>query len=264
MHETLKRGLSGFIYVALLLFCTLHSNNFFIILFGILMLIASFEFSKLIKIPTVLTLFIGTMFYVFLIYLEKTMPIITLIAALVSILILLKMSYVLFISKPTVINKFEKWIVFIGYIAIPFALIALFPFNNQNYNPKAIISIFILIWINDTFAYLVGKNFGKNKLWESISPKKTIEGFVGGVLFSLLGGYFLSLYYLQDNNFKWICIALLISFLVMIGDLIESKIKREAGVKDSGKIMPGHGGILDRMDSIIFAIPFIYLLQKLF
>ena len=118
----------------------------------------------------------------------------------------------------------------------------------------------MLIWTNDTFAYLVGKNFGKHKLFPSVSPKKTIEGFIGGLLFSVICGILLGKYFIGVKHiYFWVVIAIIVSIFSTLGDLIESKLKRIAGVKDSGTIMPGHGGILDRLDSIIFVIPFINL-----
>ena len=117
-----------------------------------------------------------------------------------------------------------------------------------------------MIWTNDTFAYLVGKNFGKNKLFPSVSPKKTIEGFAGGLVFTIIGGTLLANYYIMASTlYIWIVIAAIVSVFSTLGDLIESKLKRVAGIKDTGNIMPGHGGILDRLDSIIFVIPFINL-----
>jgi phosphatidate cytidylyltransferase len=140
------------------------------------------------------------------------------------------------------------------------------PFGINGYNPKILISIFILIWTNDSFAYIVGKSIGKTKLFERISPKKTIEGSIGGIVFSVIAGYLISKYYIQiaeRNIFIWIIIALIVGFFGTIGDLIESKFKRLAGVKDSGKIMPGHGGVLDRLDSVIFVAPIVFLFYQI-
>jgi len=122
---------------------------------------------------------------------------------------------------------------------------------------------FILVWVNDSFAYLVGKNIGKQKLFPSISPKKTVEGFLGGLFFACVSSFFIAKY---SNTFEftvWLILAIIVSVFGTLGDLIESKYKRQAGVKDSGVIMPGHGGLLDRLDSIIFAAPFIYLFLRL-
>jgi len=124
------------------------------------------------------------------------------------------------------------------------------------------ISVLVLIWVNDSFAFIVGKNFGKRKLFVSVSPKKTIEGFIGGFICALITAYIISDSPLNSTNFSlinWFIIAAIVSIIGTIGDLVESKLKRQANIKDSGTIMPGHGGILDRLDSLLFAAPFVYL-----
>ena len=149
---------------------------------------------------------------------------------------------------------------------MPFIIITKIPFGINGYNPKIIIGIFILIWTNDTFAYIVGKSIGKHKLYEKISPKKTIEGFLGGIVFAVLASYLIATYYIegkQTAQFIWLGFALIVGVFGTIGDLIESKFKRIANVKDSGAIMPGHGGVLDRLDSVIFVAPFIFLFYQL-
>ncbi|MCL4124781.1 UNVERIFIED_CONTAM: hypothetical protein GTU68_011718 [Idotea baltica] len=134
------------------------------------------------------------------------------------------------------------------------------PFLDGEYHPKIIISIFILIWVSDTFAYLVGSQIGKTKLYEKVSPNKTIEGALGGLVAALIGGYLIAKYYVQEINLiHWLIIAFIAFGFGLLGDLIESKFKREAGVKDSSNFIPGHGGFLDRLDSIIFAAPFVYV-----
>ena len=109
-----------------------------------------------------------------------------------------------------------------------------------------------MVWVNDSFAYLIGKNFGKQKLFPSISPKKTVEGFLGGLLFACISSYFIAKYTNTLEFTQWLILAIIVSVFGTLGDLIESKYKRQAGVKDSGVIMPGHGGLLDRLylDSI--------------
>ena len=120
-----------------------------------------------------------------------------------------------------------------------------------------------MIWINDSFAYLIGKNFGKQKLFESVSPKKTVEGFLGGLFFSTIGGY--AIFEITQNILfsKWLILSVIVSVFGTIGDLIESKYKRQAEVKDSGTLIPGHGGLLDRLDSALFVAPFIYLFLRI-
>jgi phosphatidate cytidylyltransferase len=182
------------------------------------------------------------------------------------LLVSVKCLLFLFNEKQKTLTSYSKYVYLIGYIILPFLLITKIPFGKVGYNPKIIISIFILIWTNDTFAYIVGKSIGKRKLFEKVSPKKTIEGFVGGVVFAVLASYIISKYYIEiveSNTFIWIITALIVSIFGTIGDLIESKFKRIAGVKDSGRIMPGHGGILDRLDSVIFATPIIFLFYQI-
>jgi phosphatidate cytidylyltransferase len=157
--------------------------------------------------------------------------------------------------------KSKRYLYIIFYIISGFVFLALIPFTNKDFEPQIILGIFILAWTNDTFAYLVGKSFGKRKLMEKISPKKTIEGFFGGIVGALFASFiFFKFTSISEYNLIfWLFLALLVSVLGTIGDLIQSKFKRLAGVKDSGNIMPGHGGVYDRLDSIIFAGPFIYL-----
>lgn len=274
MNESLKRALSGVVYVALLIIATSYSVNSFYILFGIFMLIAVYEFCQLVDLNKILPLLFGTTIYTLATYFKsgftyqsgRTNDILLLAATLfVSIKCLM-----LLFSSVTRIDKLSKYIYVIGYVIFPFLLIAKIPFGIKGFNPKIIISIFILIWTNDTFAYIVGKSIGKHKLIEKISPKKTIEGFIGGIVFSVIAGILISKFYIQAKpNHQslsliiWTVSAVIISVFSTLGDLIESKFKRIAGVKDSGNIMPGHGGILDRLDSIIFVAPFVYLFYQI-
>ena len=131
----------------------------------------------------------------------------------------------------------------------------------EGYNPNILLGIILLIWSNDTFAYLGGSVFGKNKMIERISPGKTWEGTIFGVIVTIGSGYIIGHQILGENEKMWILLGLIVPVFATIGDLIESMLKREAGVKDSGNIMPGHGGILDRFDSLIFVSPFVFLLM---
>lgn len=127
-----------------------------------------------------------------------------------------------------------------------------------------ILGIFILIWISDSAAYFVGSQLGKRKLFESVSPNKTWEGFLGAGVFTLIGAYVLSLTPLGLDFSTLMIIGLIVWPLGTLGDLIESSFKRHFKIKDSGAILPGHGGLLDRFDSFIFTIPFIlYFLRYL-
>lgn len=155
---------------------------------------------------------------------------------------------------------FFPWI----YVMFPFYLM----FSIFNFQVTAepqwtyIIGLFILVWTNDTFAYLSGRTFGKTKLFERISPNKTWEGTIGGFIFTIVAGSIYA-YCMNGDIVFWIVAAIIISPTSVLGDLIESKFKRIVDVKDSGTILPGHGGILDRFDAVIYATPFFYLLLRL-
>jgi phosphatidate cytidylyltransferase len=126
------------------------------------------------------------------------------------------------------------------------------------YNYHYVLGIILLIWASDVFAYLVGSLIGKNKLYERISPGKTWEGTIGATLLTIGCSFIIAHSYTELPIKHWIVISVIVSVFGTIGDLVESMLKRQAGVKDSGKIMPGHGGILDRFDSLLFVAPFIY------
>ena len=154
------------------------------------------------------------------------------------------------------------------YITLPIVLMIIMRTENlsalnDNYLKILPCGIIFSIWINDTMAYIVGSFIGKNPL-SSISPKKTWEGTLGGIILCVivitLIGYFTKYYSLRD----WIVISLFCAVFGTLGDLLESKLKRTAGVKDSGSLMPGHGGFLDRFDSLLVAIPFVFVYYFLF
>lgn len=161
--------------------------------------------------------------------------------------------------KNTILNISKVLISFV-YISISFSLATKIPSQKTlYYSPEVIFMLFISIWTNDTFAYIFGNLFGKTKLLEKISPKKTIEGFLGGMLMSFLLIFIFKNFTKTNLSTLDIFMIIFISvFFGTIGDLVESMFKRVNNVKDSGKIIPGHGGILDRLDSFIFSVPFIY------
>ena len=291
MNETLKRAISGAVYIILLIASILFSTESFILLFGLFLLIATYEFCALVQLKKVIPIIIVFLFYTAIALLsyyrletelclsdhfgintrlDVDIPFLNTLLLLVTIFVSIKCIFFLFDDKVQSITKASKYLYLLGYIVLPFVFITKISFGIKDYNPKIIIGLFIIIWTNDTFAYIVGKSIGKNKLFERISPKKTIEGFVGGVVFAVLAGYLISKLYIKPNpSFSeksitiWTIIALLAGIFGTIGDLIESKFKRIAGVKDSGKIMPGHGGILDRLDSVIFVAPIVFLFYQI-
>lgn len=151
------------------------------------------------------------------------------------------------------------------YVAVPMAMMAGVPLliTGGEWRPEVMILYFCIIWANDSFAYMVGVVFGRNRLNEKISPKKSWEGFAGGVVGSLLVVTFAA-NVLGESIYMWLGLGAVVSIMGCVGDLVESMFKRSCGVKDSGKIMPGHGGWLDRFDSLIFSAPFSMIFLMFF
>ncbi len=152
------------------------------------------------------------------------------------------------------------------YIAVPFSLLILFGFSEQTfsgYQPTLVIGFFFLLWANDTGAYLTGISIGKHPMFPRISPKKSWEGFVGGLFFTQLVAFIISKYFVALQMIDWIVIAFIICIFGVWGDLIESMLKRSLNIKDSGNILPGHGGILDRFDSVLFSAPIVFVYLQL-
>ena len=143
------------------------------------------------------------------------------------------------------------------YVAVPFALLNMIVFLDGQFRPLLVLALFVIIWVNDTFAYLTGSLLGKHRMFERVSPKKSWEGFIGGNLFALAAGYGLSYFEPALMWWQWMIFAQIVVVFGTLGDLMESLLKRTIGVKDSGSAIPGHGGWLDRFDSLIFATPIV-------
>ena len=164
----------------------------------------------------------------------------------------------LYLKEESAILSWAKSFFNICYVAVPMATLAYI----YSIQPILALIILALIWINDTGAFLVGCSIGKHRLFERISPKKSWEGFFGGFVFCIAAGAAANLYFTEESWLQWAVLGAVVSIAATLGDLIESLIKRTVGVKDSGNIMPGHGGILDRIDSLLLVAPatLVYLL----
>lgn len=270
MNESIVRAISGIVYILILIGATLFNPISYIALFGIFMLIAIIEFCRLAKIKQTIPIILGVAGVALFSPFVQADIYTNLLLNAGALLIAGSLLVELFGKGPSVSRDTTgKLARLIGYVILPFILIIRLPFLVADiYTPFVIIGSFILIWANDTFAYIVGKTMGKHKLFERISPKKTIEGFLGGMVFAIAGAYILSRFDVFitpvfNSAATWMGAAVILVIFGTLGDLVESQLKRKAGVKDSGKIMPGHGGILDRLDSIIFAIPFLFLYYQI-
>jgi phosphatidate cytidylyltransferase len=258
MRHLLRRSLSGIIYVLLFISAILLSKESYIVLITICGFLCIWEFTKMIALKN----YAAYIFYAFVLFLmiQRQDSYATVLVLSVTLLSSLFLVYQLFAKKQIVFsNDRSKLGVTIRYVIFSICFLVLLPFHKNSFHPYLMISILSIIWINDSFAFLVGKNFGSRKLFPSVSPKKTVEGFLGGLTFSLLAAFLISKLNVDFSLLNWLIIGLIVSVVGTIGDLVESKFKRQAKIKDSGTIMPGHGGILDRLDSLLFAAPFVYL-----
>lgn len=258
MRNLITRSISGLVYAVLFISAILFSKESYIGLMAIFSVICVFEFSRMLKskniIPYVL---LAGFIYLSTIEIPNNYTNYLTGFSFSGLLILL---YLLISTKPIKTDSLaQKIFLQVIYLILPFYFLIKLPLIDNNYHPNVIIYIILMIWTNDSFAFIVGKNFGKHKLFESVSPKKTIEGFIGGLLFAVLAGFLIGYYSGIFSILNWIIIAIIVAVLGSLGDLVESKFKRQSNVKDSGTIMPGHGGLLDRLDSLFFLAPFVYL-----
>jgi len=258
------RTISGALFVAIIIGSILLGNLVFAIVFSIISAFAIFEFHKItnnkqnVHVKSLLSVFGGILLF-FCFYLSASkLSDFPLIFVYGSFLIF---CFVIELYRQQV-NPVHNWAYFVlGQImvALPFALLSNIYFINGESNPLLLLSVFITIWVNDSFAYLFGVSFGKHRLFERISPKKSWEGFIGGAIGAILSGYLFSQFSSALNLVQWIILSELIIVFATLGDLIESLLKRTLDVKDSGNTIPGHGGLLDRFDSMLMVVPVVYL-----
>jgi|TARA_B110000914_G_C15469880_1_gene450132 phosphatidate cytidylyltransferase len=275
MKEFYTRSLTAIAYAVVLLFSLFYNQYLFYFVGFICSLILVFEFIKLItdynhKFLSIdsgksnLILYLTFPLYIFLFLLSKNSTF-QLVFLLIIILTNIILGFSLLKKKLFSFSILKNR--FIGHFYLVGSLVIFFTMSNvtNSHNPLIVFSFLMLIWVSDSAAYVFGVNFGKRPLFKSVSPKKSVEGFLGGIIFSIILSLFFNKYLNLDFTIiQWLIIGVLTSSLGALGDLVQSQFKREAGVKDSGKFLPGHGGLYDRMDSIIFAAPFIYLTIKIF
>jgi len=274
------RAFSAVFFVIILVSCIYFSYLTFLLLFFIVALLALYEYYLIAKklnaapYPSIGYLFSILLFIYFSSdILQQYISLdLTLMKKIAGSLLLLLPSLVLikglFSASSNNLLNIQHTVLGVLYAAFPLALLISLPIKfgecGLQYDYFKVLGIIFLIWTNDTFAYLGGSFFGKNKMYERISPGKTWEGTIIGAACTIAVGFLLNLNGTYSHDFVWPFIALLVAVFGTIGDLVESMLKRQAGVKDSGQIMPGHGGALDRFDSLIFVTPFVYTFLKIF
>ena len=267
----LTRTIAGAVYILLILLGVLGGRFSFLAVFGIITGMGLFEFYRMVEknrshiICKVFNIVSGMLiFFSVFLFLEG----ITLYAFPAAVLLYMLCLFVgaIFLQRNTIFHTIVCSAFGQLYITMPLILLMFvryqFGYTVVGHYYAFILALFVFIWVNDTGAYLVGTLFGKHKLNERISPKKTVEGFIGGIVFTVLASFvfvrFIPVCPINSYIF-WAVFAVIIALFGTLGDLFESLIKRTYEVKDSGQIMPGHGGILDRIDSLLIAVPAIYL-----
>jgi len=265
MNNFLQRTFSGFFFVVIIIGSILISPYTFVLAFAIISAWTVFEFHKLTNkqdevetIPLLsiigsVILFLTSFFYAS----EKIMYPVYSVYGLYIVLVLI---VELYRKKKNPIHNWAYFLLGQIVIALPFSLLNYILYI-ETYHPLLLIAMFATIWINDTGAYLVGITIGKRRMFERISPKKSWEGFIGGAITALISGYVFSLFIPEISLLSWLIFSEIVVVFGTFGDLLESLMKRTVHVKDSGDVIPGHGGLLDRFDSMLLVAPaiFIYL-----
>ena len=273
------RTLAGVVLVAVIIAATVWSPYSFGLLFMLISLLATQELLKLLTKRT--TFLGGVSALLFLaIYAEHASMfserMIVIVWVVYGMSLLAAMIGQLWNTKTDPLEAWMHTAYSQIYVALPFALINMIAFFRGQFTPVLVLSMLVFIWANDSFAYLTGSLFGRHRLFERVSPKKSWEGFIGGNLFALVAAYVMSIVDQPLSNllvghngaslelWQWLVFAQIVVVFGTFGDLVESLLKRRLGVKDSGVAIPGHGGWLDRFDSLIFAAPvvacYLYLL----
>lgn len=266
MNNIITRAVWGALFVVIIISSFIVGAYAAATVLGFFMCIGVFEFyrffekSNIVK-PKSYSGILGALLLYVLLTLNQTGQIQSPIELVLIPIVFLPFLFVLFSKQKNPL--LDLTVTFFPWIYVMFPFYLMFSIYNFAVDREPqwiyIIGLFILVWTNDTFAYLSGRTFGKHKLFERISPKKTWEGTVGGFIFTIIAGAVYA-YFMDGDMTFWIISAVVISPTSVLGDLIESKFKRIVDVKDSGTILPGHGGILDRFDAVIYATPFFYLL----
>lgn len=264
-NSLLLRTITGVLFVCVIVGCILFHPISFVALFTLVSAATIYEFCTLInKIEKVHINAIVCMaggIYLFLAFTGycSNMSGSGIFLPYLIILMYLLISE-LYLNRPKPISNWAFAMFSQLYIALPFALLNVLYYQRRDddlitLNPILPLSIFIFLWLNDTGAYCIGTLFGKHRLFERISPKKSWEGSLGGGILTILVSILFAFYFPFMNLPEWIGLAIIIVVFGTWGDLTESLIKRKLGIKDSGNILPGHGGLLDRFDSSLMAIP---------
>ena len=266
--ELKKRLFSALLGASVIISSIVWGEWTYFLVFFTICILAQWEFYRLVRIQDYLPIrfwgvFIGGLLFILTFFIERgdlDGKYLFLLFPLASVIFIFKL------YKKDDPNPFVNIALFylgISYVALPFALINIIVFADGDYTYQILLGLMLIIWSSDTGAYFAGTAFGKTKLFERISPKKSWEGSLGGALVATGLAYIAATYFDRLNLWEWLIIAAIVVVAGTYGDLVESHFKRSMSIKDSGNSIPGHGGFLDRFDSLILAVPFIVVFLKL-
>lgn len=269
LNNLQQRTVTGLAGVFVIIGCILYSDWTCLLLFCMISSLTQLEFYKLLGLDgnqplTYYGTFCGTVMMLLAYLIEKDIVPFEnyfIISPLLSMIFFIKL------YKKNDLKPFTNiGFTFLGiiYVALPFSLIIVMAMRGGTYNYEIVLGSLLLLWASDIGGYFAGTKFGKRKLFERISPKKSWEGAMGGAAFAAVIAFVLGQYFLTFEPWKWYCIGAIIVVVGTYGDLVESLFKRSIAIKDSGTSIPGHGGFLDRFDGLLLSTPFIITFLKLF
>ena len=262
----LQRAITGILFVGVLVGCILYDPWTFSALFVVISALTIREFGHLINqvegvsINKNITMLAGVYLYMAVMAFCTNLSGSKIFLPYLLLIMYLMISE-LYLKKENPVMNWAYSMLSQLYIALPFAMLNILSFHTSpmdtsvSYNPILPLSVFVFIWLSDTGAYCVGSLIGRHRLFERISPKKSWEGSIGGGIVAIGSSFIFTHYFPIMNMAEWAGLALIVVIFGTWGDLTESSLKRQLHIKDSGAILPGHGGILDRFDSALMAIP---------
>ncbi|KXK41223.1 MAG: phosphatidate cytidylyltransferase [Chlorobi bacterium OLB5] len=272
MSNTAVRVIVGIIGIPLIIFSAVTGNEVFLVFCTVLAFFCMNEFYNLFEPSESLsgfTRWLGGFSFHKAVFLAISILIVLCFYfekfSYVLILYFIMFIFLILVEVFKEVKHFEAvgtWLLSVVYISTPFGLLSLMNTTRmlQTFEANYAIVVMVMVWVSDTFAFFGGKLFGKHKLAERISPKKTWEGSITGFIFTIICGIVFSYFYPAHSVYHWVSVAVVVGLFAQIGDLFESSLKRSVKVKDSSNLIPGHGGALDRFDSILFAVPALYIL----
>ncbi len=273
IKDIATRAAAGTIYILVILLGLLGGRFSFLAVFGVILGTGLFEFYRMVEkdtshaISKIFNILLGVLIFVSVfLYLEDIHNYLLPVLVLTYLLILIASA--IFLRRHDILHGIIYSVFGQVYITMPLSLLMFISYSpslaGNGYDWAPVLALFVFLWVNDTAAYFIGSLIGKHKLIEHISPKKSIEGFIAGILFTVLAALVFARLYPVLPPYFWIGLGVVVALFGTVGDLFESLIKRTCNVKDAGTLIPGHGGILDRIDSLLVAVPAVFLYLILF